>query len=324
MRKVYVDFWRFIAMIAVFFIHCVFPGNFGVGLRAFNAFAVPVFFMTSGYLCEASSKGRILKRIRKLGRVIILANIFYLIWDICYVIWQGKAVIVFLREVFSIKKWILFILVNESPFRGHLWFLGALLYCYIVLYFAKKYGLKKLFRFFWLIFVIGIFLQMVLSKFNPEKINLVVRNWALEGIPFFFVGYFYKEYRGRIIHFISGRALYMTIVAFLIYFLEIHYVGTDKVYYIMTIIISLLLFSVAVEADDDGGVVVKSLGRFYQKYGLTFYIIQVAVIKSFELLFLIQGGLFSWIKPLLILLITVVLSVLVFECCSWTDRGRII
>ena len=45
------DFLKGIACIFVVFIHVKFPGNFGQSVQAIARFAVPFFFMVSGYYC---------------------------------------------------------------------------------------------------------------------------------------------------------------------------------------------------------------------------------------------------------------------------------
>ena len=49
MRNRNLDVLKFVASIFVIFIHISFPGNFGVFVGALARFAVPAFFMVSGY-----------------------------------------------------------------------------------------------------------------------------------------------------------------------------------------------------------------------------------------------------------------------------------
>lgn len=48
------DFLKGIACILVVFIHVKFPGDFGQAVQAIARFAVPFFFMVSGYYCYRS------------------------------------------------------------------------------------------------------------------------------------------------------------------------------------------------------------------------------------------------------------------------------
>ena len=45
------DFIKGIACIFVVFFHCSFPGIMGMSIAAVGRFAVPFFFMVSGYFC---------------------------------------------------------------------------------------------------------------------------------------------------------------------------------------------------------------------------------------------------------------------------------
>ena len=316
MRNTWIDFIRFIAMISVFFIHCIFPVQFGIYLRAVNSFAVPLFFITSGYFCSFNSVEKLRKKVKTLGSIVLISNIFYMIWDVLYIYLQGDDVENFLYEILSVKKWIIFLAFNESPLRGHLWFLGALLYCYIILCAIKKLKIDKKFNYTWILLGIGLIVQFILARIAPDKMLIIVRNWFFDGLPFFFMGYYFQDYKEKFQGKIPSRMPLIFFIMILAYLVEIYIVGTDRVYYVMTIILSFLLFIMSVEADAKEPLIVKYLSNIYKQYGLVFYIIQVSIIKTYELLFDTSNVVYLWVKPLIVMMITLGITVFVVEFCK--------
>lgn len=65
------------------------------------------------------NKRGVIRQIKKIIKLVIEANVIYLIWKCFY-----SAVIHnidYLKNVFTLKNLLKFILLNESPFNGHLW-----------------------------------------------------------------------------------------------------------------------------------------------------------------------------------------------------------
>ncbi len=75
------------------------------------------------------------KQTKKVIMLIILSNLLYFIFDI--ITKQS------IMDMSSLKEVVKFILFNESPFAGHLWYLNALLYVLIIIYLADKLKIRK-------------------------------------------------------------------------------------------------------------------------------------------------------------------------------------
>ncbi len=71
--------------------------------------------------------------------------------------------------------YLVFLVLNESPLRGHLWFLGALLYCYL--------------------FLLALGEALTAAGHNIQI--PYVRNWLFCGIPSFLTGYLICGYKER-------------------------------------------------------------------------------------------------------------------------------
>lgn len=96
--------------------------------------AVPIFLMISGYFYNKESA---IKQIKKTGFLFIEANLLYGVWSCFYGVVSGVYPII---NGNSILK---FIFLNESPFSGHLWYLGAVLYTQIFVYTIDQIRMKK-------------------------------------------------------------------------------------------------------------------------------------------------------------------------------------
>ena len=80
-----------VACIFVILIHCTFPGITGEVLRAIARFAVPLFFAVTGYFLLDShgnvTKERILRKLKRIIRITVLADIFYVLFRfVCFCI----------------------------------------------------------------------------------------------------------------------------------------------------------------------------------------------------------------------------------------------
>ncbi|CDB63853.1 uncharacterized protein BN486_03675 [Clostridium clostridioforme CAG:132] len=147
--------------------------------------------MISGYFYNQESA---VKRIRKIAILFVEANLIYCAWSYFYGFVSGKL------PVTSIDTLIRFIFLNESPFSGHLWYLGAVLYTQIVIYLLEKWKLK---RALYMTVPILLLTDIVFGKysillFGREFDYHFVRNWLFVGIPFFSIGMLMNEKNLRI------------------------------------------------------------------------------------------------------------------------------
>lgn len=152
---------------------------------------VPVFLMISGYFYNQESG---MKQIRKVAVLFVEANLIYCAWSYFYGAVSGNF------PVISFDTLLKFVFLNESPFSGHLWYLGAVLYTQIVIYFLEKWQLK---RAIYMTIPILLLTDIVFGKysillFGREFDYLLVRNWLFVGIPFFSIGMLMNEKKLRI------------------------------------------------------------------------------------------------------------------------------
>lgn len=142
------NFLKGVGCIAVVLIHVRFPGLFGELIHKLSQFAVPIFFMISGYFSyseDGIGSRRVWKKARRIFRITMVATVFYLV----YSMWAHYIVgdfALWINSVIDPKIMLKFIVLNDFDFIGasHLWFLPSLAYSYVILCFVERYSCRKL------------------------------------------------------------------------------------------------------------------------------------------------------------------------------------
>ncbi len=157
--------------------------------------AVPFFFLVSGYylsLNVANGKTEYASRqLKKIGVLFITSNLLYAICvSILMLIFQDDLA-KFWREALSLESVINFIVLNESPFAYHLWYIGAFLYVLCVFdILICKHKIKSVITYMPLLlilaFVLGVYSKLFFKQAFPIYMS---RNFMTVGFPSFAIGY---------------------------------------------------------------------------------------------------------------------------------------
>ena len=187
-----IDIMRLIASFCVIVLHSFTCSGLWASeeIVSVTRFAVPLFFMFSGYFAANFTLKRKLLQILKVFLIGAAANLFYMALDL-----SNQPGWIFMQ--IRLRKLLLpsavkdFAIYNESPFSGHLWFLGGLLYVLIIdLVLSWVFGgLKPKHKN--LITAIAASLLMVggAAVYFARDLRLVeYRNFLLFGLPFFLFG----------------------------------------------------------------------------------------------------------------------------------------
>lgn len=140
MRNRTFDLFKWAAALFVLLLHVPFPGDVGGTVRMFARWAVPFFFMVSGYFTygavQREDAGRLVRRIRRLLRIFVPAAGFYALW--CCFLLSDKTPAAFFKSHYAMENVISFFLLNNTQSKPHLWFIPALIYCYGVVLLLMK------------------------------------------------------------------------------------------------------------------------------------------------------------------------------------------
>lgn len=321
-RNQKIDMMRFIAAFFVITIHShdFFTADYTVPIARF---AVPLFFMISGYYYfQTKNTKKMKKRIKSILMLILESCIIYFIFFETEAIIGAENVFQRVIEGYSINTFFNLIFLNKFMTAYHLWFLPALLFCYIIGYYAYK---KKIIKFFYalipVLLVIHILFGTYSLAFSELKLDLVYfRNWIFTGLPFFFLGAFINEYYSSNKFKIPDFALYTGAVIFTITtVLESRflcdYMNLQELY-LSTPFLALTLFLLAVKPPTDRTLncrTVNFLAMLGREYSLYIYILQIIVVlvieRSLEYFSSALKSIFYFTMPVLIMLSTLVLSI---------------
>ncbi len=192
-RKYGLDFLKFICCFMVVCLHVPLPNGIRDIVVPISRMAVPIFFMITGYFYSFTKEREREKiQIAKMVKLLIGSNILYFTYTFALCFVKGNSVL----SYFNIKNIQNFIFLNESPFGAHLWYLGAILYVLIIIYFFEKWTNRDK-----LYFLIPILLltDLLLGKYSllilkKEFPIIVVRNFLFVGLPYFLLGdFFFKK-----------------------------------------------------------------------------------------------------------------------------------
>ena len=177
-------------------------------------------------------------RMSRLLKLLIFGIILYVAY---YMIFNPNYHVLNIFKIDSIFKYIVF---NVSPAGVHLWFLEALLYCYILFYIFCKLDIKPKILYYLIPFLLyGTLLLCEVSTFMQVNIeNMYYRNFLFMGLPFFTLGYLVRDKQDEISEMFSNSFLILSIIGMaLLVILESSIVGTCDLY-IGTIFLSLAIF----------------------------------------------------------------------------------
>ncbi|MBR3868355.1 MAG: acyltransferase [Clostridia bacterium] len=309
-------------IIAAFFvvaIHVHFPGNFGKGIIAVARFAVPFFFMVSGFFSFYENKEvlnvKYKRKIRHLCTIFAGSFLLYLAYDSFAHIMNGS-LMNYLTNKFSIDAIIEFFVFNHPRVMEPLWFLLALVYATVVFFFFEKKGItKKMYFLIPVLFLAGVILRELLEfTENPPEIMTkayLYRNWLFIGLPFFMFGHWIRANEEKLKNRFSDISLIVIMLIFTAEAVAVELLHTQKSLYIGTFFAVSALFIFVLKKE--GAVSTGKLAVFGAEYSLYVYIFHIMVknvigkILSIGV-FVPVGEKLSAVMPVIVFVITLIAS----------------
>lgn len=198
LRSKNIDILKACCAFLVVCIHVPFPGIGGEYFTSLTRIAVPIFFIITGYFyTNTAKKNGEIRQIKKIFKLVVEANIIYLIWKSFYyaVVHNSD----YFQDTFTLKNFLKFILLNESPFNGHLWYLSAILYVLIIVRIVNKLNCNKL---LYLLIPVLLLCDLIFGKYSiviwgREFPYILVRNFLFVGIPYFCIGQLIRNSFGK-------------------------------------------------------------------------------------------------------------------------------
>ena len=199
-RNQSMDVCKFLASLFVIFIHVPFPGRTGQWIACLARFAVPFFFMVSGYFNFGATNRQVLHRISHIGVLYLIGASFGEICSAGCVAFSEGTVLNLSRAIPSGQQLLYLLVFHIPPRTGSLWYLAALVACYLVFaayvrFFQKRPCCYRAFYRFCLILFFVFFLLDTLCPILDSSMILLLRNGWLLGLPLFGAGLFLRQYQ---------------------------------------------------------------------------------------------------------------------------------
>ena len=287
-------------------------GTEGGIIVALSRFAVPFFFLLSGFFSyfEDASKAIEKYKVRciRLLKLLIVSNIIYFIfYDV-------------IRD-FSISKWMSlidvgqiyqYIIFNTSPTGGHLWFIQSLIYCYLLFFIMTKLDIKinKLYVYIPILLIFN----LILGEFSRLTANpysyYFHRNFFFTALPFFVLGYLIRDKKEKLDIISNKFIIYSIALGILLTVLEFLTIGTVELY-IGSIILATIIFIWCIINPEK--LDWKISGWIGGKLYTPMYILHLIVYYSL----IVDVYDFGYLSPIVVFLLTVVISYFVYRI----DKG---
>lgn len=311
-RNTALNFLKGVGCIAVVLIHVKFPNGFGVFMTNLAQFAVPIFFMISGYFAYNVNRNVLKRRALKITKITIWATSFFSLCRILFLIKDGELNL-WLLQLADWKVWMGLLILNDFDFikAGHLWFLPALIYAYVVLYIVEKRGWYLFFYkilpcLFSVLLLVGIYISMHGYSYH----------WGaniLSSLPFVLMGHYIAS-NARFRECWSNHMLIVfSILGILLVCGGQFFEWMTYLWGVGTVVYSISLFLLAVNNPRVRlSEKIESLG---DKYSLYIYIFHLAIAGVISL-FTKKVGIYEnilWGRPILVIALTIAFSMCFYK-----------
>jgi len=297
--------------------------------------------MITGYFYrETIESGQVKKQIVKVLKMIILSNLFFFVMNGLIALTKGE-IGSFLGKCFSIKAIGKFLVLNESPMNGHLWYLGAL-FCVLAIMatvdkMVGKSSPKMTGGGYRILYILIPFLfvgDLVIGKysillFGREFPYVLVKNWLFVGLPYFLIGDWIYKLRTKNKCKLNKSTLIILIVLFAIttilerYILVVLNANATRDHYISTTFLAITLFLMFLDTTNSWvktgkrGRLVHYLAVVGRKYSTMIYIIHPVFIRIYGVIIRkisetvsFLETVYCWMAPLLVFVSSLVFAVI--------------
>lgn len=245
-------------------------------------------------------------------KLFAVSVVFYFIWECFMKAWNGERVWTWIKGLVSTEHLKEFFVYNStSPVRAHLWFLPALIYCYLLALLIEKWRMRKA-----AYCMAPVLLAILLWRaefcvfFDRFYHTMEYRNFLFTGMSFFLTGQMIHEYQDKIVckrqeqwglkaGMIFGVALSM---------MEYAFRGAGEIYTGNCVaVICLFLWLILYGREINFPSVLVETGR---KYAFLIYLLHPAMSdllkKCAEGLGVSNCQIYFWLRPVLVYMLTVV------------------
>lgn len=316
-RNYSLDLLKFIASFFVVCIHFKFFGKAGEYVTVAARFAVPMFFMISGYYCFNDDLDKIRKKVIRIARIYLTAFVMYFCFNVLVKLFNGlqEEAVWYVSTYFRIRYTLKTILFNESITAIHLWFLGSLIYSYGVrcLVVKTKINVNIIYVLSCVLLATHLSLGIGLSVIGIETPtfllkNYMLRNFLFMGFPMFAMGQLIREKEDAILKLMSGKIVALLIVLSIIDTAIVCRIDWTKEIYVGSILMAFALVVIALKMKNKeySPMMIELFGTH-----VIVYVIHVMLGDILSMTQLEKVQIYVHLKPIIIFAISVVITLLI-------------
>lgn len=271
--------------------------------------------MISGFFYKEGTSKR---QIKKCLLLVLYSNALYMTYKLGMGVWGNhiafKKVFQSLINLKTLWQWLLF---NKSPFAMHLWYISALLYVLIVVWFYERFkmgGISKIIPvLLGLNLLLGKYSYMFLKRSFPVFVS---RNFLFLGIPYFLIGINLRENQPfSKINRRSGHSQTGPVASFLILtvaeesLLQYFGVSASADHYISTPFLCVTVFSLFVNGYVGENTIFSRIG---QKYATCIYVVHPMVVNMLDGICKGVAGnlLYQFMKPFVVYSVSILVGMI--------------
>ena len=325
-RNYMLDHFKGIAVIGVVLVHFQFPGTIGSVLCSIGVAGVILFFLISGYYAyhndSQTACHKIIKRFKRNLFITVITVVIYFIFSVFYQLIMGTFGEWIDRFTDPMLYFRMLIMGDfEIIFADPLWFMPALLYSYLILYFIYKKNLQKA------AYIIMPFLLLLRIGMETYT-NSSGADWHLSGnflvgaLPVMLLGNFiaYKK-REYTLKPVSLTAICCILSALLMFIsVNVKVMGLD-VSQPFKIWCALSVFILALKLPQKKGIAAIGIVGFrYSLYIYLFHYMTGLIIN--EILLTVNAPLWTiqWCLPVLVIIASFAVSVIIYNTIKSNQR----
>lgn len=313
-RSSSLDVLKTICCFMVVFIHANFDNSIGffLGNGMLCRIAVPLFFMISGYFAYKKDNKKIWSSIMKILKMMIYATIIYFVFELAKCILMKESISLLLKSYINIQ----FLVFNMGTISGHLWYIRALIYVYIIYILIKKYKKEKIIL--PIVFIIYIF-DLIICKYSkvifgsslPVSIYEPITKYIGTAFVYFSLGYFInKNYDGKkrkCFYVYALISLIFNIVEYL--FLEHTGFSVHICNWIFTLPLVVSIFMIfAFNLKFSSNNILAIIGSKYSTY---IYLYHIFVVNVFDFVFKNYFQIYMYFRAIIVFFITLFIVMLI-------------
>ncbi|MGP1586923.1 MAG: acyltransferase [Treponemataceae bacterium] len=292
------------ACIGVVFMHIHFPGIFGKFVFMISRFAVPFFFMISGYYLgilddKAKIKSALLKRSKRNFLILLVSTLIYFIFDLFFIGFDFSH-----KELGESLLYLIFFSYFNFLQAGHLWFLLSLVYTYLFFLLLNKFDGFKVAYFF----VPILFLAKIILNFYELKDYFGL--FLIYAVPFVLCGHYIAKHETDI------KNKFSLLICFIGIFLGIILMGIRRFFpgdisFFGVIVYSIFIFLFAIKLPN---FTIKPFEFIGNKLSLHVYIFHMIVSYVLNLIVpekIRTNDIWIWTVPITVFLLSILVGYII-------------